>query len=190
MKLLVAALEIELDAFPTDLQGYHRLVTGAGKLKATFELTKALEQGQYTQIVVVGTAGSIDPTCGGGVHEIARAIQHDVYDLHGNRGAHLALEQYVETGRPGVTIATGDFFVQDEAEVDQIRALGASLVDMETFAYIWVAQRMGVPIRAARAVSDSAADGALLSFREKVALCSQELWQWFVAEGLEAGESS
>lgn len=186
MKLLVAALEIELDAFPDHMPGYERLVTGAGKLKATFELTRALTSGNFTEIVIVGTAGSIDPEAASGVHEIAHAIQHDVYDLQGTRGSHLALDQTVSTGRPGVTIATGDFFVQDADEVAEIRALGASLVDMETFAYIWVAQRMGIPVRAARAVSDSASDGAILTFRERVALCSAELWEWFQAECLTA----
>ena len=38
-----------------------------------------------------------------------------------------------------------------------------------------VAQQFGVPIRAFRAISDRAEDGALLDFREAIARCSVQL---------------
>ena len=46
---------------------------------------------------------------------------------------------------------------------------------METYAYIWVAGQFGVPIRAFRAVSDQAEDGALTDWRAAVARCSVQL---------------
>ena len=46
---------------------------------------------------------------------------------------------------------------------------------METYAYIWVAEQFGVPIRAFRAISDRAEDGALVDFREAIARCSVQL---------------
>jgi adenosylhomocysteine nucleosidase len=77
--------------------------------------------------------------------------------------------------REPVTIATGDHFVDDAEAVESIRPLGARLVDMETYAYIWVAERFGVPIRVLKAVSDRAQDDAITDWRAAVAACSAQL---------------
>ncbi len=124
MKLLVAALEAELVAFPEDLPGFDRLVTGPGKLQATYALTRALDAGSYEEIVVVGTAGAIDTLLSADVYEIDAAIQHDVTDIDGIVGQHVSLPPRVELGREGVTIATGDHFVDDVEAVAVIRPSG------------------------------------------------------------------
>lgn len=177
MKLLVAALDSELQAFPADLPGFERLVTGPGKLKAAYGLTRALDADDYDEILVVGTAGAVDDTVTGGIYDVGAAIQHDVQDLDGVVGRHVSLPERVETGRDGVTIATGDSFVDDADAVMRITALGGVLVDMETFAFVWVAQQFGVPIRVLRAVSDRAQDGATTIWDETVAACSAQLWE-------------
>ena len=156
MRLLVAALASELVAFDDDIDGFERLVTGPGKLQAAYALTRRLDAGGIDEIVVVGTAGSLDAAgaaTAGGVHEIAAAIQHDVTDIDG----------------------IGDRFIDDAGAVASIRTLGATLVDMETYAYIWVAQRFGVPITVLKTVSDNAQDGAITDWRDAVAACSLTL---------------
>ncbi|WP_251455480.1 nucleoside phosphorylase [Microbacterium sp. Marseille-Q6648] len=175
MRLLVAALESELVAFPADLPGFDRLVTGPGKLQATYALTRALDAGEYEEIVVVGTAGAIDPRLTHDVYEVGTAIQHDVTDIDGIVGQHVSLPQRVEIGDGEVAIATGDHFVDDAEAVQVIRPLGAGLVDMEAYAYAWVAGRFGVPIRILKSVSDRAQDDAHLSWQETVAACSAQL---------------
>lgn len=175
MKLLVAALSSELSAFPDSLPGFDRLVTGPGKLQATYALTRALDAADYDEIVVVGTAGGIDPELAEGVHEVGSAFQHDVTDLDGISGQHVSLPARVTASGQGVLIATGDHFVDDAEVTAVIRPSGAALVDMETYAYIWVAGQFGVPIRVFRAVSDRAEDGALTDWREAVARCSEQL---------------
>ncbi|GAT72048.1 nucleoside phosphorylase [Microbacterium hydrocarbonoxydans] len=182
MKLLVAALESELSAFPATLPGFDRLVTGPGKLQATYALTRALDANAYEEIVVVGTAGGIDPALEHRVHEVGTAFQHDVTDLDGISGQHVSLPARVATGRDGVLIATGDHFVDDAEVTAVIRPTGASLVDMETYAYIWVAGQFDVPIRVFRAVSDSAEDGALTDWRDAVARCSAQLRAFILEE--------
>lgn len=179
MKLLVAALDIELEAFPAEIAGYDRLVTGAGKLKATLGLTRALERESYSEILVLGTAGSVGGKLPLGIYDIADAIQWDVADLEGISGQSMVVPNRVETGQSGITIATGDKFVQDPAETHVIETLGGSMVDMETYVYIWVAQQYGVPIRVVKAVSDSAEEGAIFDWRTRVSECSADLWQWF-----------
>lgn len=172
MRLLVAALEGELVAFPPQLEGFDRLVTGPGKLQATYALTRALDAREYEEVVVVGTAGAIDPLLDVAVYEIDAAIQHDVTDIDGIVGHHVSLPHRVELDSDGVTIATGDHFVDDAEAVAVIRPLGAGLVDMETYAYAWVAQQFGVPIRVLKAVSDRAQDGAITDWNATVAACS------------------
>ena len=174
MRLLVAALDSELVAFPEDLDGFDRLVTGPGKLQATYALTRALDATAYDEIVVVGTAGAIDARLDASVYEISAALQHDVTDIDGIVGQHVSLPARVELAADGVTIATGDHFVDDSEAVEVIRPLGAVLVDMETYAYIWVAQRFGVPIRVLKAVSDRAQDGAITDWHAAVTACSLE----------------
>jgi adenosylhomocysteine nucleosidase len=187
VKLLVAALEAELVAFPPELPGFDRLVTGPGKLQATYALTRALDAHRYDEILVVGTAGAIDARLDGDVYEIAAAIQHDVTDIDGIVGQHVSLPPRVELGRDrprenAVTIATGDHFVDDAEAVAVIRPLGAGLVDMETYAYAWVAAQFGVPIRVIKAVSDRAQDDAITDWRTAVTACSAQLREFVLAE--------
>jgi adenosylhomocysteine nucleosidase len=182
VRLLVAALEAELVAFPPELDGFDRLVTGPGKLQATYALTRALDAGQYDEILVVGTAGAIDTLLTADVYEIDAAIQHDVTDIDGIVGQHVSLPPRVELGGEGVTIATGDHFVDDAEAVAVIRPLGAGLVDMETYAYAWVAAQFGVPIRVIKAVSDRAQDDAITDWRTAVTACSAQLREFVLAE--------
>ena len=74
-----------------------------------------------------------------------------------------------------MTIATGDHFVDDVEAVAVIRPLGAGLVDMETYAYAWVAEQFGVPIRVIKSVSDRAQDDAITDWRATVTACSEQL---------------
>src|SRR3546814_17257945 len=57
-------------------------------------------------------------------------------------------------------VCSSDLFVDDVVIVDVVRVLGARMVDMESYAYAWVAAQFGVPIRILKAVSDRAQDGA------------------------------
>lgn len=189
MRLLVAALDAELVAFPEALPGFDRLVTGPGKLQAAYALTRALDAAAYDEIVVVGTAGAIDAKLAPAVYEIDAAIQHDVTDIDGVVGQHVSLPARVELPphrdaagsrrssptRSAVTIATGDHFVDDAEAAQAILPLGASLVDMETYAYAWVAAQFTRPIRVFKAVSDRAQDGAMTDWHASVASCSAQL---------------
>ena len=175
MRLLVAALDAELVAFPTELPGFERLVTGPGKLQGAVALTRALQAADYEEIVVVGTAGAIDARLDADVYEIGAAIQHDVTDIDGIVGQHVSLPARIDLEREGVTIATGDHFVDDAEAVAVIRPLGAGLVDMETYAYAWVAREFGVPIRVIKSVSDRAQDGAITDWHAAVSACSVQL---------------
>ncbi len=182
MKLLVAALESELVAFPAEVPGYERLITGPGKVKAAYGLTRALDATAYDEILVVGTAGAIDQSLAPGVHSIAAAFQYDVIDDNGRAGHHVSMPQSLTLGEGDVVIATGDSFVDDADTVREIAALGGRLVDMESYVYTWVAEQFGVPIRVWKAISDNAQDGANQTWEQAVAACSRQLWERLQAE--------
>ena len=183
VKLLVAALEAELVAFPPDLAGFDRLVTGPGKLQATYALTRALDCGRLRRDRRRRHRGRDRPAARrdrlrGRRGDPARRHRHRRH----RRAARLAAATRVELGRDGVTIATGDHFVDDAEAVAVIRPLGAGLVDMETYAYAWVAAQFGVPIRVLKSVSDRAQDDAITDWRTTVTACSAQLRERFLAE--------
>nr|WP_241731924.1 hypothetical protein [Microbacterium ginsengiterrae] len=85
------------------------------------------------------------------------------------------MPQRIALGDGDISIATGDSFIDDADAVQLIRSLGGRLVDMESYAYAWVAAQFDVPIRIWKAVSDHAQDGANTTWEEAVTACSHQL---------------
>lgn len=185
MRLLVAAIASEIQAFTSLPSGWEMLVTGPGKLQAAVGLAEALlaHRGDVEDVLVVGTAGALDPRLGTEVHVIGATIQHDVTDLDGVIGRHISLPERIDMAGSGPVIATGDSFVSSPAVTERIRSLGATMVDMESYAYAWVAQRYGIPLRIAKTASDTAQEGAEKIWDDVVAECSRRLWGWFLHDG-------
>ncbi|QIM15945.1 purine-nucleoside phosphorylase [Leucobacter insecticola] len=154
--LLVFAHRDEATAFAE----VDHLVTGVGKINAAVSLAAALATGAGSaaveRVVVLGTAGIVgdgaDRPDLDTVYQIARVVQHDFSlpspELH--PGGEMLL--------PGstATIATGDVFVQDDAQRAHIQKLGADLVDMEAYAFASVCERFGVPLQIFKIPSDFA----------------------------------
>lgn len=146
--LLVFAHRDEAHAF-SDVP---HLVTGVGKVNAAVELAGALaERGAIRRVVVLGTAGVVDdgPDLSL-VYQVASAVQHD-FALPSE-----ALRLGGPLIAPTAVVATGDVFVRDDVQRAAIAALGASLVDMETYAYASVCARLRVPLQVFKAPSDFA----------------------------------
>lgn len=174
--LLVAAIDSELQAFPQQLVGWDRLITGPGKLLAAVRLAQFIARHPVDRVLVAGTAGGLTPSVTGGIFSVGTAMQHDTTDLNGIVGSHVALPRTITLADTGPTIATGDVFVDSADEVARIHSLGADLVDMESYAYAWVAQDAGIPINIVKCVSDPAQDGATQLWDDVVASCSKRLW--------------
>jgi len=148
--LLVFAHRDEATAFSS--AGVPHLLTGVGKVNAALGLTDALRAaGRVDRVIVLGTAGVI----GAGVsldtvYQVSAAVQHD-FSLPSPR-LELAGPLITETA----VVATGDVFVKNDDQRRQIAELGANLVDMETYAYATVCERLGVPLQIFKAPSDFA----------------------------------
>lgn len=151
--LLVFAHADEAEAFAE--AGVPHLVTGIGKINATLALTEALltaVHGDIERVVVLGTAGALsDDAKLDTVYQIEAALQHDFS---------LSSPTIVPGGEilaPNLaTIATGDVFVQSDAQRAALAELGATLVDMESYAYAVVCARFGVPLQIFKVPSDFA----------------------------------
>jgi nucleoside phosphorylase len=166
----------------------HIRVSGIGKVNAAIAATQ-LALGGCGQLLVIGTAGRISAKPGA-CFWIAQALQHD-YGAQRSGGmvryaagsipigpAHMT--PYAAMADPGIGLphalmASGDSFVEDPAlSATLANDLGVDLVDMETAAIAQVAQRLGLPWAAIRAVSDDANAQSGVSFRDNLARAARE----------------
>ncbi len=169
--LLVFAHADEAEAFAA--RGIPHLITGVGKINATLTLTDALlREGQIAgrTVVVLGTAGAIsDDARLDTVYQIEAVMQHD-FSLPSPtlrpRGERLDV--------PTAIIATGDVFVQNDAQREALAALGATLVDMETYAFVAVCERLGVPLQVFKVPSDFADSSTTQDEWDSIAVSKSE----------------
>lgn len=149
--LLVFAHRDEAAAF-SDVP---HLVTGVGKVNAATELSAALADGEPDRVVVLGTAGlivddgpTLDTVC-----QITAAVQHD-FSLPSPTLEFAG--PLILPPEERAVVATGDVFVKNDAQRLGAARLGATLVDMECYAYARVCERFGVPAQVFKVPSDFA----------------------------------
>ncbi|MGO1537994.1 MAG: phosphorylase family protein [Leucobacter sp.] len=114
----------------------------------------------YKRVIVLGTAGLISDAPGtpaiDTVYQVVGAVQHDFS---------LPSPELIPSGpvilppERTAVVATGDTFVQDDEQRTHIAGLGATLVDMETYAYASVCERFGIPLQVFKVPSDFADSG-------------------------------
>lgn len=151
--LIVFAHADEAECFAQ--AGVPHLVTGVGKINAALSLTEVLlkaEPGSISRVVVLGTAGAIsDAARLDTVYQVEGVVQHD-FSLPSPALAPSGEQLLTDTA----TMATGDQFVQDDAQRERIAGFGAQLVDMEGYAYAAMCQRFGVDLQVFKIPSDFA----------------------------------
>ncbi len=151
-QLLVFAHRDEASAF-ADVP---HTVTGVGKVNAAASLARELfdaaaAQQPIDEVLVLGTAGIVsDEHDLNTVVQVRHAVQHD-FSLDSPK-----LTFGAPTLESPVTIATGDQFVKDDTQRARIAKLGASLCDMEVYAYAAVCEKFGVDLRVFKVPSDFA----------------------------------
>lgn len=170
--LIVIAHPDEAQAFPKTLP-HDLLVTGFGKLEASVSLAKRLSFAIYDEIIVLGTAGRVNPKIPvDEMLEVVETFQHDA-PFHTE-----PLVNIVEPKAVPVVAATGDSFIEDT----RLLPAGVDVVDMESYAYLKTAQSFNVPIRIFKLVSDDADAGSSVEWDEKIASLSRKLYQFYEQE--------
>lgn len=172
--LFVAALAAEVAAF----EHVPVLLTGCGKLNAAVALSQALTAHRPDVVVNVGTAGALVDGYEG-LHLVGACVEHDLdaLSLEQLTGERPTGQFDLGTGS-GTVVATGDRVVTDPVEGRRIAALGAHLVDMETFALARVCGAFGVPFLCAKYVSDRADADVAASWTASVRRASEALFAW------------
>ena len=132
------------------------LVSGVGKVNAATALAGALAAGDIERVIVLGTAGVVgdgeDRLDLNTVYQVTGVVQHD-FSLPSPKiqpTGEIVLPEHTST------IATGDVFVKDDEQRTHIQGLGASLVDMEAYAYAAICERFGVALQIFKVPSDFA----------------------------------
>jgi nucleoside phosphorylase len=142
-------------------RGTDVVVTGIGKVAAAAATTEALlarRDASALTVVNIGTVGALHDGLSG-VYLPSIVINHDI---NGDAIRALGFDPrdvlHIEGG-DGSMLASGDVFVVDP-DVRRRLAERAQLVDMEGYAVAYACQRLGVPVRLVKHVSDSADDTA------------------------------
>ncbi len=153
--LIVSAIKEEVESLSDDCEV---TLTGVGKINAVITLQTALLSLQLhnklPQVVVnYGTAGKAsDRVEVGKMYEIGKFLQRDM------SACQLNVEKYqtpfeentfIENNRGGLICGTGDNFWTPDGTDD------FDVVDMEAYALAVVCQRMNIPFRCFKYISDS-----------------------------------
>jgi adenosylhomocysteine nucleosidase len=172
--LLVVALEEE--AAHLHASDLPVLVTGAGKVNAAVAVATILGEFSPSRVVNLGTAGALHDGLAG-TYVVRRVFQHDLDDagLFELTGLHFG--EPIDLADEGLTLATGDVFVTDDATRERL-APSADLVDMEGYAVASAARTAGVPVTVVKEVSDAADGSASRTWRDSVDICAERLGAW------------
>lgn len=152
--LILVALQDELPEAAAP--GWIIRYTGVGKVNAAIRGFQAIVETRPEAVINFGTAGTLMDNLSG-IHEVSRFYQRDM-DV---RGLGFALGQTpfedegpIDLGRPGLSIGTGDSFVERTPE------LMTDLVDMEAYALARLSMSLGLPFWCFKYISDKADEAA------------------------------
>ncbi|WP_334123964.1 MULTISPECIES: phosphorylase family protein [Glutamicibacter] len=145
------------------------LISGVGKVNASVALAGAIADGNIKNVIVLGTAGVVghageDRPSLDTIYQVTKLIQHD-FPLP-SATVETTGDIVLETQ---ATMATGDVFVSDEKQRNHVKELGASLVDMEGYAYASICQRFNVPLQIFKIPSDYADDSISIDAWDDIA---------------------
>jgi adenosylhomocysteine nucleosidase len=177
--MILAALPQEVEAFPDEVPVW---TTGPGKVNAAYGISQML-QARPDFVVVVGTAAGI--RLPRGLYRPGWARQWDATSLDGLVGQPVSPPDRlpIPQGDPGLVISTGDSFVT-EPGTPLTPGQGRSLVDMETYVYVYFLTMAGVDFRVLKVVTDAGDGAAGVHWRERLPAASQTLFEAVMGEFL------
>ena len=163
-KLFVAALKEET----VGLNYFHH--TGVGKVNATYNLTKLIQEHKPSEVINYGTAGAIKKGLSG-IVEVTKFYQRDM-DVRGLLDLKLGETPFDDLNEiinfnGGYSCGSGDSFVNKQIEMD------LDLVDMEAYALAKVCYLYDIPFISFKYITDGADEQA------------HEDWEKNLADGIE-----
>jgi len=158
--IILIALKEEV---PTLKEEPNVFFTGVGKVNAAYVATKVILEHKPDLVINYGTAGAVDETLRGKLVEVGRFVQRDM-DC-----SPLGFERYITPfedtpkiiGDGHLVCGSGDSFVTDKSQTG-----GADIVDMEAYALSKVCNKLGVPFKCFKYISDEADENASRDWKE------------------------
>ena len=156
-KLFVAALKEET----VGLNYFHHI--GVGKVNATYNLTKLIQEHKPSEVINYGTAGAIKKGLSG-IVEVTKFYQRDM-DVRGLLDLKLGETPFDDINEiinlnEGYSCGSGDNFVNKQIEME------IDLVDMEAYALAKVCKLESIKFRCFKYISDNADDSASVDWLE------------------------
>ena len=156
-KLFVAALKEET----VGLNYFHHI--GVGKVNATYNLTKLIQEHKPSEVINYGTAGAIKKGLSG-IVEVTKFYQRDM-DVRGLLDLKLGETPFDDINEiinlnEGYSCGSGDNFVNKKIEME------IDLVDMEAYALAKVCKLESIKFRCFKYISDNADDSASVDWLE------------------------
>ena len=156
-KLFVAALKEET----VGLNYFHHI--GVGKVNATYNLTKLIQEHKPSEVINYGTAGAIKKGLSG-IVEVTKFYQRDM-DVRGLLDLKLGETPFDNINeiinlKEGYSCGSGDNFVNKRIEME------IDLVDMEAYALAKVCKLESIKFRCFKYISDNADDSASIDWLE------------------------
>ena len=156
-KLFVAALKEET----VGLNYFHYI--GVGKVNATYNLTKLIQEHKPSEVINYGTAGAIKKGLSG-IVEVTKFYQRDM-DVRGLLDLKLGETPFDDINEiinlnEGYSCGSGDNFVNKQIEME------IDLVDMEAYALAKVCKLESIKFRCFKYISDNADDSASIDWLE------------------------
>ena len=156
-KLFVAALKEET----VGLNYFHH--TGVGKVNATYNITKLIQEHKPSEVINYGTAGAIKKGLSG-IVEVTKFYQRDM-DVRGLLDLKLGETPFDDINEiinlnEGYSCGSGDNFVNKQIEME------IDLVDMEAYALAKVCKLESIKFRCFKYISDNADDSASVDWLE------------------------
>ena len=155
------------------------VISGVGKSNAAAATQFAIQSGA-DEIFNLGVCGGFEPQMKiGDLYEVDRAVQYD-FDLAQLNGTEIGVlnertSPYIPmqtSGRyPAKTLATGDHFNDNTADLPLLAHLGVGLRDMEGAAIAHVCETAGVPCRSLKCVTNVLGSGATGQYAENLKRC-------------------
>jgi adenosylhomocysteine nucleosidase len=150
-RIFVAALKEET----LDLDFFHH--TGVGKINATYNLKKIIDEYKPNEIINFGTAGSVSKNLTG-IIECTKFFQRDmdVSTLMSLKIGQTPFDNINEiiNSNNGYSCGSGDNFVTKKIEID------VDVVDMEAYALAKVCKLENIKFRCFKFISDNADEEA------------------------------
>ena len=130
---------------------------GVGKINATYNLIKLIQEHKPSEIINYGTAGAIKKELSG-IVECTKFYQRDM-DVRSLLNLKLGETPFdhineIITSEEGFSCGSGDSFVNKQIEMD------LDLVDMEAYALAKVCKLEGINFKCFKYISDNADENA------------------------------